>query len=129
VTRDGGCACGEVRYRLEEEPFDCGYCHCRLCQRTSGAPVLVFASVHQEAFTVTKGAPRKRISSDLGERWFCDKCGTQLAMRGDDPDLVDFTVASLDDPGAVAPSFHLWTERRIPWFQTADELPRHPRSR
>jgi hypothetical protein len=91
--------------------------------------VVVFASVHRDAFTVTKGAPTKRISADLGERWFCARCGTQLAMRGDDPDLVDFTVASLDDPSSITPRFHIWTERQLPWFQTADELPRHPRSR
>ena len=34
----GGCLCGTVRYALKSEPFDCGWCHCRSCQLTSGAP-------------------------------------------------------------------------------------------
>ncbi|HEU0033617.1 MAG TPA: GFA family protein [Kofleriaceae bacterium] len=126
---EGGCACGEIRYRLDDAPYDCGYCHCRLCQRSSGAPVLVFASVKRASFVVTKGQPRRRISSHLGERWFCDRCGTQLAMLVDDPDAIDFTVATLDDPDAIAPSFHIWTDKRISWFDTRDDLPRHARGR
>ncbi len=35
----GGCLCGAVRYESEEPPTDSNYCHCRICQRTSGAPV------------------------------------------------------------------------------------------
>jgi len=65
---EGGCACGSVRYRLDAEPFDAGYCHCEICRRSSGAPVLAFASVPVAAFVVTKGSPRRRKSSDFGER-------------------------------------------------------------
>ena len=36
----GGCLCGTIRYRLMSEPVDPGYCHCRMCQRFSGAPVM-----------------------------------------------------------------------------------------
>ena len=34
----GGCMCGAVRFELKSEPFDCGWCHCRTCQLSSGAP-------------------------------------------------------------------------------------------
>jgi hypothetical protein len=36
------------------------------------------------------------------------------------------TLASLDDPGAVHPSYHIWTASRIAWFDTDDDLPRYP---
>ena len=91
--------------------------------------MLVFASVPHSAYVVTQGAPKRRISADLGERWFCERCGTQLALLADNPDTIDITVASLDEPQAVAPSFHIWFERRIGWFDTTDALPRHARSR
>jgi hypothetical protein len=51
----------------------------------------------------------------------------QLALR-DEPDYLDVTLASLDNPKAVRPSYHIWTASRMPWFDTADDLPRYPGS-
>ena len=127
---EGGCLCGTVRYRLHEEPFDAGYCHCRMCQRAAGAPVLAFASVPLGAFELTAGEPKRRRSSSFGERWFCGDCGMQIAMRVDhQPDTIDFTLPSLDDPERVRPEFHIWSKSRIGWFDTSDDLPRHERFR
>jgi hypothetical protein len=126
AIRDGGCLCGAVRYRLSAAPADIGYCHCTLCRRSSGAPVQVFGTVPLEGFRLLKGEPRRRRSSGFGERWFCADCGTQIAIRVDfQPDTIDFTVGSLDDPGTVAPRFHLWTSSQIPWFDSRDDLPRY----
>jgi hypothetical protein len=41
------------------------------------------------------------------------------------PNTIDFTIASLDAPEAVAPAFHIFFGSRIPWFDCADSLPRH----
>jgi len=124
--RAGGCACGAVRYQLNSLPFDAGYCHCSMCRRASGAPVLAFASVPLDDFVLTSGSPRRRRSSSDGERWFCAECGTQLAMRVDEqPDTIDFTLASLDSPDLVSPEFHIFHGNRIAWFETADRFPRH----
>lgn len=123
---EGGCLCGAVRYRLRSRPVDAGYCHCRLCRRSSGAPVQLFAAVPRRDFEWLRGAPRSYRSSSFGERWFCGECGTQLCMQVDhEPDTTDFTVASLDDPVAIRPEFHIWTASRLEWFDTRDALPRH----
>ena len=42
---NGGCFCGAVRYRLTSTPYDTGWCHCRTCQKISGAAALVFTTV------------------------------------------------------------------------------------
>src|SRR5215207_5130255 len=105
----GGCACGQVRYELRSEPFDTGYCHCTICRRVSGAPVLVFSTVPIADFVVTAGAEHVRtfVSSSFGERQFCGACGTPLTMHvAHQAETIDFTVATLDDPAAVAPGFH-----------------------
>jgi hypothetical protein len=123
---EGSCLCGAVQYRLESTPFDAGYCHCSMCRHASGAPVLAFATVPLRDFVLTAGEPRRRRSTSFGERWFCADCGTQLAMHVDhQPDTIDFTIASLDAPEAVIPAFHIFAGSRIPWFDTADSLPRH----
>ena len=69
----GGCMCGAVRYELNSEPFDCGWCHCRTCQLNSGAPAMVFASVPDGDFSWTRGADKVKsvASSSFGHREFC----------------------------------------------------------
>ncbi len=122
---DGGCLCGAVRYRLLSKPFDSGYCHCSVCRRASGAPVLVFATVPRADFEFVCGTPRCYRSTPFGERWFCSDCGTQLCMQVDDePDTTDFTVVSLDNPETAPPDFHIWHAERIDWFNTDDSLSR-----
>jgi hypothetical protein len=101
-----------------------------MCQRASGAPVMVFCTVAFDAFAWTRGTPRDRRSSSFGNRLFCGDCGTQLAMRTDDETTsIDIAVATFDDPARVRPAFHIWDESRIAWFEVADQCPRHRRSR
>ena len=116
-SHSGGCACGAIRYSLASDPVDAGWCHCRICQRNSGAPAMVFASVPREDFAFTKGGDRVGLfrSSDYGHRLFCRDCGTPLGMEVTyEPKTIDFSVATLDDLATVAPG---------------DSLPRHARSR
>jgi hypothetical protein len=128
----GGCMCGAVRYELQSEPFDCGYCHCRTCQLNSGAPVMAFASVANGDWLVTQGSDRirRRRSSSFAERLFCGACGTPLAIDYDiQPETFDFSVATLDDPDAIAPEFHIFWASKLSWFQPADDLPKHDKVR
>jgi hypothetical protein len=129
---EGGCACRSVRYSLASAPFDAGWCHCRTCQLVSGAPAMVFASVPAGHLVFTSGAELVRTfkSSSFGHRLFCGACGTPFAMQVDhQPDTIDFSVATLDEPEQVAPGFHIFYESRIGWSETKDDLPRHERFR
>src|SRR3712207_5287072 len=128
----GGCACGAVRYALKSAPFDTGWCHCRICQLNSGAPAMVFSSVPHGDFVFTQGVDKVRTfrSTSFGHRRFCGACGTPFTMEVDhQPETVDFSVATLDEPDRVAPGFHIFWSSRIRWFEPGDELPRHSRFR
>jgi len=125
MTYVGGCACGALRYESVSAPLESGYCHCRLCQRTSAAPVLVFASFSVAGFRYTNGAPTIYHSSEHGTRELCPTCGTQIAYReAEGADTVDVNAGSLDDPTTITPTHHIWCSSRIPWFETADSFPR-----
>ena len=51
----GGCLCGAVRYELAAEgAFDAGYCHCSMCRRSTGAPVLAWALVRRSHFRLVQ---------------------------------------------------------------------------
>ncbi len=122
----GACLCGAIAYELEGDPIDAGFCHCRLCQRSSGAPVVAWGTWRWDCLHVLRGEPRVFRSSAKGERKFCEACGTQLLfVHQDAPLLVDVTLASLDEPERVVPHYHIWRMSRISWLETADTLPRH----
>jgi hypothetical protein len=59
----GGCLCGAVKYRISAAPLDAGYCHCRLCQKSSGAPTLAWLTVPIHGFAYTHGNPTRFHSS------------------------------------------------------------------
>ena len=125
----GGCLCGALRYSSSTKPVEVGYCHCRMCQRVSGATVLPWASFTSSKFSYTQGSPKIYTSSNWGQREFCQACGSQIAFRATDSDTtVEVNVGTLDDPEAVKPQSHIWCDSRVSWFETADDLPRHPDS-
>jgi hypothetical protein len=129
-VHEGGCLCGAVRYRAEGMPTNVNHCHCRMCQRASGAPVVTWATFPMSRFKWTKGAPTIRRSSDIAVRGFCSACGSALLWQDDaHADMIDITAGSLDKPEAVAPNEHLWTESAVSWLRFEDSLPRHKRSR
>jgi hypothetical protein len=122
----GGCLCRTVRYEVVGEPIDAGYCHCRICRRSAGAPVLAWSTFPISAFAFTRGTPKIFHSSRHAVRQFCGRCGTHLTFRkARGAKLVDVNIVTLDRPAAIVPQYHIWTVSRIPWFETRDQLPRH----
>lgn len=129
-TLEGGCLCGAIRYRLDGEIEESAYCHCRTCQRQSGAPVVAWFAIAPASFAYTKGKPKGHRASDRATREFSGDCGTYLLFREDDATAsLGVNTATLDDPAQVPPTFHIWHESHISWFDTADTLPRHARGK
>ncbi len=123
---EGGCLCGAIRYRIEGAPRHVSHCHCEMCRRAGGAPMVTWATVGEAAFKITRGEPRWYRSSDHARRGFCGACGTPLLFVSTRyPGSLDVTAGSLDRPMAVTPTHHTFEPERIAWMRMADGLPRH----
>ena len=127
---EGGCYCGRVRYRARSV-FDAGYCHCSVCRRIHGAPVVAWIAVPERDFVLRQGTPRAFHSSTEGTRYACAECGTHLYYTdtrepppGAGSRLVSVYLTTLDEPGIVRPRIHQWWNDHLPWFETRDDLPR-----
>ncbi len=123
----GGCLCGAVRYEINEPELGSMFCHCRMCQKFTGAPVAAGTTFSIEALRFVRGAPKFYRSSDIAERGFCGDCGTSLVYRG----LIGIWTkwilvftASLDNPWDYPPTYHLGIESKLPWLPLHDDLPR-----
>ena len=125
----GGCLCGAVRYHATGLART-GYCHCRMCQKASGAPVVAWLMVPADQYEVTKGKVSSYRSSAEADREFCGTCGTQLVFRPRKArNEVDINLATLDHPETVVPQYHIFTSSQMPWLQIHDDLPRFKEGR
>lgn len=121
----GGCLCGEIRYEIKGEDLGTTYCHCRMCQRFTGAPENPGTGFLRKDFRVTKGEPKIYASSLIAERVFCPNCGSSLWMSWfDSPEWLYVQTVNLDHPENFPPASHMGIESRIPWHNIQDELPR-----
>ena len=119
----GGCLCGAVRYESLKPPEQVSYCHCRMCQKSSGNPYFLGAFMAAKAFRFTRGEPKFYRSSAWAERGFCAECGTPLLMR-DGTATHAVYIGTLDHPEDWPPTFcHSGLESRIPWDSIHDDLP------
>jgi hypothetical protein len=125
---EGGCLCGAIRYQSTALPVRGVICHCSMCRKHSGAPILAFVHFPLDAFTWVKGKPARYLSSQYAERGFCSKCGSTLSMHEEVlADRVQVTLGSLDEPDRAKIDDHVWTGNRIAWFEVKDDLPRYPK--
>ncbi len=121
---EGGCLCGAIRYATDGAVFHESVCHCSMCRRASGAPVVAWFSVPRATLRVISGSPAWYRSSAKAERGFCPTCGTPLFYRSSVlTEEIDITSASLDEPARVPPKDQIYTATRIPWVGTIDALP------
>ncbi|MEJ1159127.1 GFA family protein [Prosthecomicrobium sp. N25] len=109
---EGGCLCGEIRYRLKRRPTDVGHCHCSMCQRSSGALFVTWATVPLTEFELLQGDPATYRSSPNAKRLHCGDCGTQLFFHVDEERRIDVTVATLDEPDRVEAVRNIWVDTR-----------------
>lgn len=124
----GGCVCGKLRYELLVTPVNLCDCHCLDCRRSSGAPYVTWGSVRASELRVTRGEVRT-VPHAGRLRSFAACCGTHLFFQEEQgAEWIDVTIASLDEPAALAPEKSIWTEDKLPWVMLDPKLPSYARS-
>lgn len=114
---EGGCRCGAVRYRIIGEPLSAGYCHCHMCQRAAGAPVVAWVAFRREDFRFVKGRAEAMPASARAMRRVCPECGSALTFEySGQTQTIDVTIGSLDDPNATEPVYRIWSSPRLQWL-------------
>src|SRR5689334_21009935 len=115
-VHEGGCLCGDVRYRTLAEPMRVTICHCSFCQRLTGSAFLV-EPIFRRQDVAFSGAVPKRYDhrSDTSHKRvtlnFCGRCGTTLYLDLERfPDILGLCGGTFDDPN---------------WFDRSPEKCRH----
>lgn len=124
---DGGCACGEVRYRLASEPLFVHCCHCLNCQRQTGSAFVVNALIEADRVQLRAGDPRvvpaPRDDGTAQRVWRCPSCEVALFSQYSRTDVHFVRAGTLDDPAALAPDVHIYTRSKLPWVRMPGGVP------
>ena len=128
----GGCLCGAVRYAISAPVTALRACHCRNCQKSSGAGGSVNAVVPEDAFKITKGETRRYDDSATQSgrtlsRHFCASCGSPIySHRNPRAGFVVVRAGSLDDSSGLKIATHIWTASARPWSYVDPAAECHP---
>ena len=118
---EGGCDCRHVRYRLASRPLFVHCCHCRWCQRESGAAFALNAMVEADRVTLLAGdvtVVDTPSASGRGQRIArCPRCLVAVWSNysGAGPRVHFVRVGTLDDPDRLPPDIHIFTGSKQPW--------------
>ncbi|MDF2466668.1 MAG: glutathione-dependent formaldehyde-activating [Ramlibacter sp.] len=101
---EGGCDCRTVRYRMETRPLFVHCCHCRWCQRETGASFALNAMIEADRVTLLAEEPDivdTPSASGKGQKIArCPKCSVAVWSNyaGAGPTVRFVRVGTLDEP-------------------------------
>ena len=80
IKAKGSCLCGSVRVQAAAMSTEVGACHCSMCRKWTGGPLL---AVDCQSEIEISGKENVSVykSSDWAERGFCSRCGTHLFYK------------------------------------------------
>ena len=129
---EGGCDCRRIRYRLLDAPLFVHCCHCRWCQRESGAAFALNAMIETRLVQILGDAPDlvdTPSASGKGQRIArCPHCRIAVWSHyaGAGPAVAFVRVGTLDDPDRLPPDIHIFTASKQPWVILPAETPAVP---
>jgi hypothetical protein len=128
---EGGCLCGDARYRLTAPPLGVYACHCKDCQRSSGSTNSMAMAMPREHVQLLQGeltSYDKRADSGRTVRTrACSRCGITLWTEPlSAPKMLMVKAGTLDDMSWAAPIGNIWTASRPAWVKIDESLVNFP---
>ena len=126
---DGGCTCRFVRYRMTTRPLFVHCCHCRWCQRETGASFALNALIEADRVQLVQGDVEvidTPSNSGKGQKISrCPRCRiavwSNYAGAGDAINFI--RVGTLDEPDRLSPDIHIYTASKQPWVVLPPGMP------
>jgi len=126
---DGGCTCRFVRYRMATKPLFVHCCHCRWCQRESGASFALNAMIEADRVQLLRGEIEvvdTPSNSGKGQKVSrCPRCRIAVwSNYAGGGDAIRFVrVGTLDSPDLLPPDVHIFTASKQPWVVLPPDTP------
>lgn len=116
----GSCLCGAVRLQATLTSRKVDACHCSMCRKWSGGPLLCVSAAPGAALEGTEHIT-DYASSDWAERGFCSRCGTHLYYRLRQTGEYMIPVGLLDDPGGLRFEEQIFIDEKPGYYEFANK--------
>ena len=127
AQREGGCACGAVRYRLASQPMFIHCCHCLNCQRQTGSAFVVNLLIEADRVQVFAGAPQPvdapRDDGRAQRIFRCPECQVAIFSEYGAPEVRFVRGGTLDDPTGITPDVHIYIRSKVGWVTLPEGTP------
>ena len=127
AEREGGCACGALRYRMTAEPMFVHCCHCLNCQRQTGSAFAINLLIEAACVEVLHGTPQPvdapRDDGSVQRIVRCADCQVAVFSEYSSPGVWFVRGGTLDEPRAVAPDVHIFTRSKVGWVTLPGGVP------
>ena len=125
--REGGCSCGEVRYRLASDPLFTHCCHCLNCQRQTGSAFVINLLIESDRIELLAGDPRPvDVPRDAGKKqrvFRCPVCQVAVYSRYTRAGIRFVRGGTPDEPASIAPDVHIYTRSKLSWVTIPSSVP------
>ncbi len=124
----GKCGCGAVTYQMTSQPMFVHCCHCRECQRQTGAAYVLNAIIEADRVTCKGPITENELSTPSGRGQIfsrCSDCGvavfsSYMIRLGK---LRYVRVGTLDNPDQCPPDAQIFTSSKQAWVRLSEEIP------
>ena len=121
-AKSGSCLCGAVRFTVASVEAHHHACHCGMCRRWVGGPLL--AALATGVSFQAQESLRTYSSSEWAERGFCATCGSSLFYRLKPTDQYFVSVGSLNDAGELTLAREIYVDHKPAGYAFAGDRPR-----
>lgn len=114
-TLNGHCLCGRVQLSISAPPSEVGACHCSICRRWGGGPLLALEVADAVTFQGEEHISTY-ASSEWAERGFCRHCGSHLFYRLREGSLHAVPVGLFDVPAGLTLTHEVFVEEQPDFY-------------
>lgn len=116
----GTCLCGKVGIRAQSADLHVGACHCGMCRKWGGGPLLAIdggteVTIEGEEFV------SRYSSSEWAERTFCKECGTHLFYYVKESGQHILTAGFLDQQDELVFDHQIFIDRKPQYYTFSNE--------
>lgn len=114
------CLCGKIEINVIKMSSDVGACHCDMCRKWTGGPLLA-VDCHTDVTFSNEDDVTRYASSDWAERGFCRHCGTHLFYKLQQSGQYIMPAGLFDKETQLTFDHQIFIEQKPGYYQFAND--------